>query len=429
MHFVEYRRIEYGGRTVKLSDRSGNVAIMFALMLPVLLLAAGGAIDYGSYGVQRAQLQEIADTAALGSAREFNLAQKTAPQIENTALRITKSSLQASKLQFDPTPDINAKAVMAERLVTVTLLVHRGSFIPQFSAAPKILKVTSTAVATSGAKVCLLALAESGRAITLDKGAKITAKNCGAYSNSADRNSIRVVQDSLLTSAFACSAGGYDGPDINFVPAPLTDCPGTHDPLADRPQPSFAGCDHTKLVLDSGAKTLQPGVYCGGLTITGDAVVTLEAGATGVYVIKNGELRVSGQASLISKNAGFFLTGKKATFRFDKDTTIDLSAPLEGELAGLLFFEDRKNKTGRKSEIWSNDARNLLGTIYLPRSTLFIGAKNPVGDLSAYTIIVADSLELLAGPELVLNTNYDETTVPVPVGVGPVDAGFVHLRE
>ena len=38
------------------------------------------------------------------------------------------------------------------------------------------------------------------------------------------------------------------------------------------------------------------------------------------------------------------------------------------------------------------------------------------------TIIVANALLLYGGPELVLNTNYTATPVPVPSGVGPKNA-------
>jgi hypothetical protein len=70
--------------------------------------------------------------------------------------------------------------------------------------------------------------------------------------------------------------------------------------------------------------------------------------------------------------------------------------------------------------ITSDDARNLLGTIYLPRGILTIDADKPVADRSAYTVIVARNIKLEAGPNLYLNTNYGMTDIPVPGGVGPI---------
>jgi hypothetical protein len=48
---------------------------------------------------------------------------------------------------------------------------------------------------------------------------------------------------------------------------------------------------------------------------------------------------------------------------------------------------------------------------------LHIDANAPVADKSAYTAIVARMLTLYGGPHLVLNTNYEQTDVPVPDGI------------
>ena len=76
--------------------------------------------------------------------------------------------------------------------------------------------------------------------------------------------------------------------------------------------------------------------------------------------------------------------------------------------------------------ITSNGARKLIGTIYLPNGNLIINANSKVADESAYTAIVVRRLQLSKGPNLVLNTDYDRTLVPVPEGVGP-QASTVNL--
>ena len=50
-------------------------------------------------------------------------------------------------------------------------------------------------------------------------------------------------------------------------------------------------------------------------------------------------------------------------------------------------------------------------------ASLVVDAKQPVADQSAYTAIVAQSIELNMGPNLVLNADYDMTDVPVPAGI------------
>jgi hypothetical protein len=86
-------------------------------------------------------------------------------------------------------------------------------------------------------------------------------------------------------------------------------------------------------------------------------------------------------------------------------------------LAGLLFFEAREQADALLHEINSDNARMLLGTIYLPQGELRIDANMPIASDSAYTAIVVRRMRLYSGPHLVLNTNYGATEVPVPEGI------------
>jgi hypothetical protein len=155
--------------------------------------------------------------------------------------------------------------------------------------------------------------------------------------------------------------------------------------------------------------TLDPGTYCGGLTITGKANVTLRGG---IYVMKDGPLIVDKDASLSGVDVAFYFTGDKGGLLFDKKTTISLTAPTTGTMAGLLMSEERavsspgdpvtgllddltglllpatppplgQTKPMRIYRIISDNARTMLGTIYLPAGRLVIDAKKPVADQSA----------------------------------------------
>ncbi|MBY0258710.1 TadG family pilus assembly protein [Methylobacterium sp.] len=124
---------------------------------------------------------------------------------------------------------------------------------------------------------------------------------------------------------------------------------------------------------------------------------------------------------------------------------LDPLAPGAGIMAGLLIFEDRWALPGllsllplngkglaklapngvavlRACRIISDNARTLLGTIYLPVGRLIIDSKRPVADESAYTVIIARMIDLYDGPNLMPNARYDSTDIPVPDGVGPSSA-------
>jgi hypothetical protein len=96
-----------------------------------------------------------------------------------------------------------------------------------------------------------------------------------------------------------------------------------------------------------------------------------------------------------------------------------MTAPKTGEMAGLLLREDPAAPAERRFEVVSDSARRLVGTIYLPRGVFSVSANQLVADKSEYTAIITKRMELFQAPNLVLNTRYFDTDVPVPEGVGP----------
>ena len=116
-----------------------------------------------------------------------------------------------------------------------------------------------------------------------------------------------------------------------------------------------------------------------------------------------------------------------STFTFGLGSIVRLSAPTEGEMAGFLFFQD-PGVTGSGDFVIASDlVTKLLGTIYLPGATLKVDVIGLVAAQSAYTVVVADRLDV-RGAHLVINSDYGATDVPVPAGVGPT-SGQVALSE
>jgi hypothetical protein len=234
------------------------------------------------------------------------------------------------------------------------------------------------------------------------------------YSNSGDPAGLVVKDTALVTAERICTVGGYSGSSSSFSTTPLTGCPSHQDPLLNRAPPSPGGCDYNNLVIRGETRTLNPGVYCGGLKVTNGSQVTL---AQGEYIIDGAPLVVDGGSSLTGDYVGFYFRGSVATLKFASDTTINLSAPKLGPLAGILFFEDRAAPLLRSFEVLSTTARTLIGTFYLSRGKFVANSNALIADKSAYTVIIARQLELNGNPTLTLNANYNQTDVPVPGNV------------
>ena len=441
------------------THESGGVLVLVALMMPVLMGLSAVAIEYASLVKRRVELQRAADAASIAGVNQFKLANAD----DAGAIRIATATAQSqARNNGGATPQVTATVIGKQAGVQVSVSETVTTSMGKLINMPTVdIAVRSTAKLTGTTRLCLLALDPLAEgAFHLESAARVTATDCSLYSNSLNSAGIEGENLAVAKALSTCTAGGYSGSSTIFTPPPATGCPPLRDPLLERQGPTPGSCidlgffvDPKKLVAGiddptygmnvvSATVTLNPGTYCGGLHITKKAQVTLNPG---VYIMKDGPLVVDKDASLTGTNTGFYFTGVRGGLLFDDKSTISLSAPKDGPMAGLLLFEDRLAPPGllsllplggkgkakpapggfiaqREYRIISDDARTLLGTIYLPVGRLIIDSKKPVADQSAYTVIIARMINLYDGPNLTLNARYGSTDVPVPTGTGPSSA-------
>lgn len=399
-------------------DRSGAIMVVMGLAAPVVALGVSAAVEYGNLITHRARLQKAVDAGATAAGKQLTLFNNTDTVVVSTARSVALGTLadyastNRDAVTISATIQNNRKTVAVQAVETVSSLMGRLLTLPGQTVSAK-----ASATVFGETKLCILVLEPSqDNAMQLQDTAQVSAPQCSAYSNSASALGITAVVGASMRASGICSAGGYVSVLANLSPTPQTGCAPIADPLSNRNVSASSMCDYTDKSVDGGTVTLTPGVYCNGLKISKDAVVTL---AAGTYTIDGGQLLVDGNATMQGTDVGIFLRGDKATIKFDKDSTINLTAPRSGDMAGFLIFEDRSAPLLREHKISSDNARQLLGTIYLPRGSLKVDAKRPVADQSAYTVIVARQVKLKNSPNLVMNAMYANSNVPVPDGVGP----------
>ncbi len=404
-----------------ISKIDGSVATTMGVIAVPLMLCCGAAVDYASLYKLQASLQEAADAAALASAKELGLVSTKDNTVKTVANDYAMASLyndlgdkkNLHSAKIETAISNSRKEVTVDIAYTWTPLL-----IQHFKSDALPIRVKSTASLAGEQSICVLALDQkSSRAIDMGGKATVTANDCVIYSNSSDTRGISVFKNSTMMGSEIMSSGGYEGSAASFRPLPLTDTPIVVDPLKDRVPPSVGACDHKGYSTNVSA-TLWPGVYCGGLDIGDDAVVSLKPGD---YIIKEGPLTVRGNSTLIGQDVGFYLTGSSATFDFGVSTQASLSARESGPLSGILFFEDRNSSGNRQFTIRSKDAEKFEGAIYLPNGTLWIDKASKVGQKSSWTAIIANRISVGNGPNIVINADYASSTIPVPDGIGGGD--------
>ncbi|HEV7254713.1 MAG TPA: TadE/TadG family type IV pilus assembly protein [Mesorhizobium sp.] len=441
-------------------SREGNFAMITVILAPLLLGLVGGATDFFVLQHHRNELQATADAAVIAAAAEAGLKGWSEESAAQVAAAVIGSNLsnRFSGASFHHKVEVDEESRSVEIELTQD---HYGYFVVgYFTGSPQI-RVSASAKATGQSTICIIVQSPSGaESFKLSGQSQVVAAGCSAYSNSSDPKGIAARDGSKLTTQLACSAGGYSGKPGNFSPPPLTDCPSIKDPLAGRAalvDGLVAGkkCDFKALTIKNTKKTLEAGTYCG-LTVTEKAEVTFKPG---IYVIKDGVLRVDKHGSVAGTGVGFVFTGDKSKAEFKNDSSLSLSAPETGPMAGILLYAQSAGGKVREFKIESRNAQKLIGTVYLPKDRLTVGGdkdgdgvcdpeagtteddddddddgasggsalkcESDVGAASSWTAIVTQKLNVTAGVDLVLNSDYASSPVPAPPGLGPNSSQIV----
>ena len=419
---MDLRRVEAAtsslvahGQALK-ADPRGSVAVIFSLSAVVLIGLVGGGIDYARLANRRIQLQSATDAGVLLGGNTLKLATANGPSVGAvTEQKIRDEAKPAAGVPFSVQVNVSSDgtSVQAQTQETVTLVFGK------YLGKPTVyLSIQARASVVGKTRLCVLALDPSlPGTLTVQDRATMTASTCSVYSDSTSASGVTLLNQATILATSICSAGGSSvSTTTPPLPGPKSGCTSLVDPLAGRAPPPSSGCTYTNTVVAT-SKTLYPGTYCNGLKITAGAVATL---AQGIYVIDTGPLTVDGNATLTGAYVGIYLKSQQTTLNFTPASTINLTAPKDGAMSGLLIYEDPTAPLLREHKISSGNARQLLGTIYMPRGKLTVDSSGIVADLSSYTVIVSRQLRIAASANLTMNAMYSASDVPVPSGVGNI---------
>ena len=170
------------------ADTRGQFAVLFALITPILLASIAMAVDYTSWSGQQRKLQGIADIAALTAAKEMYLANADASQITSAADTVAQAQLALDAGSANGPLLVAASVVNGGEAVEVVVSQDRQAYFSQavIGSLPP-LSARAVARAMGGGRVCVIGLDQSASStITLTFAARITAPECGVYSNSTD---------------------------------------------------------------------------------------------------------------------------------------------------------------------------------------------------------------------------------------------------
>jgi hypothetical protein len=402
------------GRFIR--DTRGSIALKFAFVGPAIFLLGVGAIDLLAVSTAQGRLQSIADAGALAGAPSLALATDGAAARERAAAFVVGEMSQWSDApEYEGTYEIVEQA--GQRAIRVLLRGHRPSFFANM-LPPGGWRFVGDATATSVGLVplCVLTTGDKvAKILNVKDSSRLAAPACMVHSN----RDIDVEGGSITAAAVQAvtSARG----SIN--PSPGAGAAVIADPFAglDLDRRPGLGCAVGGLVqtlkLTVGSRRIAPGMHCGGIEISGSARVVLEPGE---HWFLAGPLTVKENARLEGDDVVLFFD-KTSKFEFIDSALVRLSGRRTGEYTGIVMGATRDNT--QDFIISSDNVESLLGVIYVPNALLLVEGRADVARESAWTVIVAQRLQLKGSPSLFINANYSASNVPVPAGVGPRTGG------
>ncbi|WP_296818702.1 pilus assembly protein TadG-related protein [Brevundimonas sp.] len=382
----------------------GNVAVIFALSLPLVVGGAGFGVETTYWYHMQAQLQAAADAAAHAGAMERR-AGSGAEAVEQVAV------MAASENGFDTlagaavvnAPPLTGPSAGGDAVEVILSQAAERFFTAMFSDGDVGLTARAVAVYRTAADACILALdPTASRAANFAGNTSVTLSGCSVMANSTAADAVNVQGSAQLTVDCLISGGGASltaGATMTECRSAVTQAPPVADPFADLSEPTASGgC------LNANNSSLSPGRYCSGMRLGG--TVTL---APGVYYVSGGDFRVNSNTTVTGTGVTIFLSGG-ANVSINGNATVNLQAPTSGTYSGVLFFG---NRSGSGSSTFNGTADSrMTGAVYMPgRAVDYLG--NFAG-LEGCTQIVARTVQWSGSTTVAADcTAYGMRSLPV----------------
>ena len=368
-------------------DRRGNVAIVFALGMPMVAAGAAFSVETSYDYYQHQRLQAAADAAAFSGALEVvnGSDSTTVKAAANKAATDNGWDSSAGTITVN-TPPLSGPNQVPQAVEVILTRNQPRYFTALFVGQPIALKRRAVAKYQTAANACVVALSRAAsRAIDVTGNATMTLAGCDVASDSTASDAIHTWGSATAVADCAFSVGGI----ANNGAMTLAECPGgisgaqnVPDPFSALPTPAVPGsCIATSSY--NGA-SLSPGYYCNGLTLKGTDTL-----APGVYYISGGGFSVNANANVSGSGVTIYLSG---TARVSMQGTADvqLRAPTTGTYSGILFFGDRANSATTSNIFNGDSASRLTGDLYFP--TQAVSYNGNFSGINGCTYVIANTI-------------------------------------
>ncbi len=440
-------------------DQRGQVLVLAALVASIVLGMAGLAIDVGFAMHERGKAANAADAAAMAGA-DVLLNGGSADSAESTALSYAQKNgydSTATTVHVPPTSGPNAgNPAYVEVIINTTKPTY---FMRVLHVSTQAVSARAVATYLSPPKNYALVILDKTAcsAFNMSSSANLTINGGGMMVNSSCNPSASQSGGSSITGTYLdyYYKGGWQlSNNATTSPPPETVNQQLPDPLASLPRPipctstttfTPAGCtvlqsvdsggtqgspNQVHITASNGSTTLHPGVYWGGINISGTGGAGTVTFLPGTYVFagggaNSGGFNYSGSATLSGSGVTFFNTDDPqanasskqpcGAFAINGGGVLNFTAPTSGVWKNMLFWQ---SESCNQTFSYGGGAWTTAGVIYMPVPTsptpggtsLFSLAGG--GNLGAMQVIVDTFKYSGSNPLTIDYTDYVTITPP-----------------
>jgi Flp pilus assembly protein TadG len=344
-------------------DRTGSISVMAALSLTALIGFAGLGTEASYWYVKKQQMQSAADAASYSAAAAIAAGETVASGTPAAAARAVAAQYGYVDGTNDVSVTVNSPPVSGPNAGTanaVEVLIGQQQsrlFSALFmSSDPTIAgrAVSAMSGGSGGVAPCVVAL-NTGNVndLTVNGTPTLNIPGCDLWVNSNKANGSLTLSGNAIINANATHVNGgitvSGGAQLNDSAGTFANTGTTRaDPFSGDNFSMPAGCDATNYSPPGNTTTtIDPGVYCGGISVNAGATLHLNPG---VYYMNGGTgsnnsgFTVNGGGTVTGDGVTIVLTGSGsnyATVQINGNSTVTLNENTNGAIGGLAFFQDR----------------------------------------------------------------------------------------
>ena len=428
------------------ADQRGNIAVMMAFLLPVLVGFLGLGFEATEWYLQTRYMQNAADAAAIaaatnGSSSYIAEARAVTAQygfVDDTNNVTVAPTVVAANTGLCPSSlyNDNCYQVQITSMVPLWLSQVVGYAGDTTVGGVKEKILSSTALAqqnTIKQVICLLALSPIGQALRTNGAPNSNFAGCTVMSDSAAGcNGSNLNANYGLAHTNNSGCGNKQKSNIRIVPDPWaymapnipTDTCSSYTAI--NQWNGSLNITASNTLTGAGSGTSYPGLmFCGDVQLTGDTVIKTPDNTTGaVIVIENGQLDLNSYNLTTSNGSAvtILFSGTSGSYSHiptdssSHGSTINIQAPSSTSTApfpGMAIYQDPNLPAGNGVDLTYNGNRpvwDISGGVYLPNSNVRIS-----GDV-AQSSNGADCFVMVASTILINGTSNIYTQSPAGAG-------------